>query len=139
MKRIVSILILSVILWANPCFANYLNLGDFTVTDINKNLLLDNNTFKDIFPTYYGCFAYINNEKAILNGKPFFVEYACVKWNPNSNENDSFPIVTGSIFYFNSYSLEQVRTRPYYFTRMQVLYDIEAFFTNLPGHATDYE
>ena len=130
MKRFLLFFLL--LLSTNICFANDLNLKDFTAFKINPYLLFNNKTYKDYFPAHYGCFAYLNKDKIKLQGKTFDIEYACATWNPNQTPQP-MPSIDGSVFYYldnNNKVYKTVKANPYYFKNTNVLYDIEAIFTN---------
>lgn len=131
MKKSVYLLLI-LLVNINICLANDLNLKDFTAFKINPYLLFQNASYKDFFPTHYGCFAYLNRDKVKLQDKIFDIEYACAIWNPNQTPQ-SMPSIDGSIFYYldkNNKVYKIVKTNPYYFKKTDILYDIEAIFTN---------
>lgn len=120
------------LLSTNICFANDLNLKDFTAFKINPYLLFENKSYKDFFPTHYGCFAYLNKDKVKLQGETFDIEYACAYWNPNQIPQQ-LPSIKESVFYYldqNNKVYKTVKTNSYYFKKTDILYDIEAIFTN---------
>lgn len=130
MLKNIYITILILIVNINVCVSYQLNLSEFTPFILNKNLLFHNKTYRDEFPTWYGCFLYLNKEDVLINNHSFFAEYNCVKWNPNLNDN-TFPIVGKSTFYlYKDNTSNSLYGTPYYFKKEEVLYDIEAFFVN---------
>lgn len=130
MKQLLSLIIIA--LSVNVCFANDFNLKEFTAFKLNPYLLFNNKTYKDLFPTHYGCFAYLNKDKVKLQGQFFDIEYACAKWNPNQLPQH-MPSVESSIFYYldkNNKVYKAIKSNPYYFKKTNILYDIETIFAN---------
>ncbi len=116
MKLSKQFLVLSMIsgFFINPCLA----LDKYIIYPYDNRLVLISDTYRHNNDIYYGCFAYMNDDKAKLNGKIFMSEELCITYNQTANSLDWDK---ATFHFLENMKFIDIKTKPYYFENNFIL------------------
>ncbi len=116
MKLSKQLLVLSMIsgFFINPCYAS----DKYIIYPYDNRLVLISDTYRHNNDIYYGCFAYMNDDKAKLNGKIFMSEELCITYNQTANSLDWDK---ATFHFLENTRYSEVRSKPYYFENNFIL------------------
>lgn len=97
-----------------PCFS----LDKYIIYPYDNRLVLITNTYKHNGDIYYGCFGYMNDDKAKLNGKVFMSEELCITYNQASNSLDWDK---ATFHFLENWEFSNIKGKPYYFDNNFIL------------------
>lgn len=108
------ILLIVLIITGLSCFA----LDKYIIYPYDNRLVLISDTYRHNNDIYYGCFAYMNDDKAKLNGKIFMSEELCITYNQTANSLDWDK---ATFHFLENTRYSEVRSKPYYFENNFIL------------------